>query len=188
MVESVMDLLLFTLAFCRTVTGCLFFASLVGKLRNLSGFQQTVQHFRLLPSSLTKGAAYLVLSGEGIIVLCMMYGGIALLPGFLLATGALLLFSIALVSVLKRKMRLACNCFGVSAKTIGRADIWRNAGFLLCTWGGIATALLVSKDQASLVLADWLMVGGGAVIFTLIWSQLGEIVLLLSNPGTGEKE
>jgi hypothetical protein len=108
----------------------------------------------------------------------MLLGGSLLTGGFLLAALLLTAFSIALASVVIRKINLSCNCFGPSEKRITPYDIFRNIGFLICALGGWGAALLSQKGSVSLGILEWGLALVVAVIFITIWTQIREIMQL----------
>ncbi len=55
---------IYTLAFCRAVTGLVFVISFLRKVRDLSVFERTILRFRLLPAWMNRAAAFLFLSGD----------------------------------------------------------------------------------------------------------------------------
>lgn len=168
------QLALYLLAFCRVVMGLVFLVSSIGKARDLDLFRQTIRTFHILPPALSGVGAIAFICGEFAVVAVIVIGGPLLMPGFLLAAGLLVLFSIALVSVLLRRIRTSCNCFGTSAKAVSPFDVWRNVGFILCALVG--GALTWTKDtQENLSLPGWMLSGLGAVVFVVIWLQLREI-------------
>jgi uncharacterized membrane protein YphA (DoxX/SURF4 family) len=170
--------LLYLLVFCRVAIGLVFLISTLGKARDLAGFQQTIRTFNLLPRRLSGPAALLFVCSEAIVVILIALGGVLLLPGFLLALGLLLLFCVALASVLARNIQTSCHCFGASKTPVSSLELWRNVGFILCALGG-CLALLWAKDTApSLSLPEWFLPGLAAALFVLLWSQLGEIAQL----------
>lgn len=118
----------------------------------------------------------LFLCGEFAVVLLVIFGGSLLIIGFPLAILLLFLFCIALVSVLVRRIRTSCNCFGPGAKQVSRFDVWRNIGFMLCALGGWEGLGWTKNTQGNLGLLEWVLTGLGAGAFVVIWTQLGEIV------------
>lgn len=167
---------LYLLAFCRVVVGLAFALSGISKALNLAQFRQAIRNFNLLPSWLSGIAAVLFLCSEFAVVILVILGGPLLAIGFSLAIFLLLLFCIALVSVLIRRIRTSCNCFGPGAKLVSRSDVWRNIGFMLCALGGWAGLGWTRNTQGNLGLLAWVLTGLGAGAFVVIWIQLGEIV------------
>ena len=173
---------LYLLAFCRVVIGLTFMVSSVGKVLNIAQFRQTICNFRILPGWLSGVAAMLFMCGEVAVVVFVVIGGSLLVVGFSLAIFLLLLFCIALLSVLVRRIRTTCNCFGASAKQVSHLDVWRNAGFILFALGGYGSLAEAKGTQVNLSLLGWGLIGLGAVVFVIIWIQLGEIIQLF-RPG-----
>jgi len=171
----------YVFAFCRVVVGLVFLAAFVGKIRNIPRFQQTITNFQLLPGRLNGPMAFLFIGVELAVLICIAIGHRLLLPGFLLALVLLLLFSLALASVLFRKLRTSCDCFGSDEKPVSPADIWRNAGFLCCALGGCGTLIRLPDIETSLTGLEWLLVGMAAGMFVLVWTQLGEIARLFRS-------
>ncbi|GHO46129.1 MauE/DoxX family redox-associated membrane protein [Ktedonospora formicarum] len=169
---------LYIQAFCRIVIGLVFAISSFGKLRDIPKFQRAILGFRLLPRRLSRSIALFFLSGELTVVVFVTLGGPLLLSGFLLAALLLLMFSGALASVLVRRLQTNCNCFGASEKNVSTTDIWRNLGFLICAAGGCGAIFWTRNQQMNLGSIEWLLASLGALIFVLIWIQLGEIVQL----------
>ena len=170
---------LYLLAFCRIALGLVFLVSSLSKARDMAQFRAAIRAFHLLPPALSEMAALLFIGGECVVVVLLGIGGPLLLPAFILAGGLLLLFSLALISVIARKIQTACHCFGPSVKLVSRADVWRNVGFMLCVLGGIAALTWTRAPSISLSLSEWVLTGLGAVVFVVIWIQLGEIVQFL---------
>lgn len=166
------------LNFCRLTTGLMFAWSFVGKLRDFRAFEQAIIRFKLLPSWLYRPATVLFLGAELGVVFMMLLGEPLLMWGFLLAALLLTVFSIALVSVLVRKLNISCNCFGPSEKLVTSYDIIRNIGFLVCALGGWGAALTSQKDLVSFGIVEWGLALVVAVIFITVWTQVKEIVQL----------
>src|SRR5579871_6128532 len=112
----------YLLAFCRMATGLVFATAIFGKMRDVAAFQQALYGFHLLSRRLSNLAALLFLGGEVAVVLLLLIGGPFLLYGFALAILLLLIFCMALASVLVRKLHTSCHCFGVSSKPVTHLD------------------------------------------------------------------
>jgi hypothetical protein len=121
-------------------------------------------------------AAALFLGGESAVVALMLIGGPFLIFGFSLAIGLLLLFCLALVSVLARGIHTTCNCFGTSAKEVSAFDVWRNIGLMICSLASVALLIGTKSTRDPLSLLEWILIGLGAGAFVMIWLQLEEIV------------
>ena len=166
------------LAFCRLVLGFVFTLSLIGKLRNIQAFRQTILTFRLLPDQFVGGATYLFLGSELLVVLGSILGNRFLFPTFLLAALLLLLFSGAMASVLVRQIRTSCNCFGKSDKPVAVTDLWRNGGLLCCALGGGVLLFWSPQGHDQLTIMAWFLAGAAALVFVAFWLYLGDLVAL----------
>jgi hypothetical protein len=164
-------------AFCRLAIGLAFLLAFVGKARNIQQFSRTITSFYLLPAQLSMAAAFLILGGELSIIVCMLLGSAFLLPGFLLALALLLSFSGALAIVLGKKQSISCNCFGTNNQPVSSADLWRNAGLVLCAAGGCYAQGGFPHAQP-LNPIEWLLVALMATAFVLLWTQLGTLIQL----------
>jgi hypothetical protein len=171
--------LLYLQAFCRSAVLLIFAFSFLGKVRHTATFQQTIANFALVPKKLHRPVAWLCLGAEVLVVLLMLPGGLFLLSGYVLAGLMLLAFSLAMASVLLRRLSTTCSCFGPSTQPIKPIDLVRNAGFLICVAGGCLT-LSVPGGTAYLNLLEWSLVSLGSLAFVLIWTQLSEIARLFS--------
>jgi uncharacterized membrane protein YphA (DoxX/SURF4 family) len=123
----------YLLTFCRLVIGLVFAISFVGKVRDVGQFAATIGRFELLPRRWNKTAALLFLGGEAAVVVLLIAGGPLLPLAFALAGLLLLLFTLALLSALRRGIETSCNCFGASEKPLTYYDVGRNAGFIACS-------------------------------------------------------
>lgn len=170
--------MMYLLVFCRVAIGLVFAISSFGKAREFATFQQAVAGFHLLSRQWSKLAALLFLGSEFAVVLFMVVGGPLLFSGFALAILLLLIFCVALASVLARKLQTACHCFGSSDKPVTLVDIWRNVGLLLCAGGGCEALIWTRGAQERLEGIAWLLIALGAGVFVILWIQLGEIVQL----------
>ncbi|MBW4687810.1 MAG: hypothetical protein KME40_22540 [Komarekiella atlantica HA4396-MV6] len=168
---------IYLLTFCKIVVGCLFTISFISKVKSFSQYVNTVRSFRLLPDLFIRFTAILILISELLVVLLLFKWQVI---AFWLASGLLVIFSVALASVLFRNIQTACNCFGLSQHPISQADLLRNFGFLLCSCGGgwLATNSEFTEPIAPLNLG---ITGFIAFVFVLIWAQLGEIYRLFQH-------
>jgi hypothetical protein len=175
-------------AFCRCAIGFVFLLSFVSKCRDTAQFQRGIANFRLLSRYLSNIAAIFFLGCELAVVLCLLVGGRLLLPGFALAAFSLVLFTIALASVLIRKLHISCNCFGASDQAVSVADIWRNVGLTSCAAVGYWATLWVLTHGQSLGVGEWLLAGVSALLLSLLWLQLNTIVQVLSGDDSSSTE
>jgi hypothetical protein len=175
-------------ALCRIVVVLVFLSAALNKARAFPQFRRTIVQFHLLPSRLgglpSWCIALMVLLLETLTAVAAIAGGAWLLIGFGLALALLLTFSTALAWLLLRGIQTPCNCFGTSAHAVSSADLWRNAGLLLCVGIGCAALLATGRRPAPLGLAEWLLLGLAAAIISAIWLNLGEIVALVQRTQT----
>ncbi|NOK60042.1 MAG: hypothetical protein GFH27_549291n235 [Chloroflexi bacterium AL-W] len=170
---------MYLLVFCRIAIGLLFAISAVSKLRDFRSFSQTITRFRILPGRLNTPAAVIFVAAELAITAMMLIGGMWLWPGFLFAVLLLIVFSVALGSVLARNIQTSCNCFGNTQKPVSMADIWRNIGFTLCAISGWVAMSIVGDTTYALGLIEWTMMVATAAAFVAVWMHLGDIIQLI---------
>jgi hypothetical protein len=170
------ELLPYGLMFARTAVGLVFVLSVIGKLRDLPGFVRAVAGFALLSQPLVRATALLFLAGEVVVVGLLLFGGPFLAAGFGLALGLLLLFSLALTTVLIRGLQTPCHCFGASEKAVSGYDLWRNLGFVAVALLGLGTlsAEVVTVNRVELGLVSLM-----AAVCIIFWARLGEVLELL---------
>ncbi|NOK57314.1 MAG: hypothetical protein GFH27_549309n48 [Chloroflexi bacterium AL-W] len=164
------------LAFCIVVIGYVFALSSFAKLKDLSTYIKSVSNFRLLPPALVLISAIFFLLCEMLTAILLVFWPMA---AFALAATMLTLFSIALASVLIRRIDTTCNCFGASNNTISGADLVRNAGLFICACAGLYLTIgTYSLGQISLL--EWIIIGVFGSVVVMLWTQLGEIWRLLA--------
>jgi hypothetical protein len=162
----------YLLAFTRLTMTLVFLLSFVGKIRSWSTFKSVIVNFRLLPSVLAPAAATVFISSELAVVILLSLGGNLLIWGFILSALLLLAFTIALASVLIRKIRTSCNCFGPDNKLVSPFDLGRNAGFIICAVIGGST----SNYSQDLAFVGWGLMCAAAATFVLVSLNLRDIV------------
>ena len=176
------------LLFSAVTTALAFALSSAGKATSRAAFERAIRDLRLVPPRLTKPVALGVLAAESTVVALIVLGGIVpgtalLRAGFLLALGLLVLFTAVLISTLARRLVTSCACFGATTKPVSGWDVVRNGGLLLCAGAGYWSA---GEPPAALPLAEGGLVVVVAVIFVLIWVQLGEIAQVF-KPGVAPR-
>ena len=90
----------------------------------------------------------------------------------------MLVFTIAFGSVLARGISTTCNCFGKSSNTVSWIDVFRNIIFVLVASLGLILNLEPVKHYSSLSILEIAMSGIIALVFTLLFTNLGEIAEL----------
>jgi hypothetical protein len=169
----------YVLMFCRFTVIVMFVLSVSGKVKNIDAFQKSIEDFQLLPLAWSKVVAWAFLCMEAITILLTVIGGSALLVGFLLSACLLVVFSAALTLVLRRRVRISCNCFGWTERRISPYDVVRNALFILCSLVGLWA--LASPIQG-LSGAEVVLIGFMAVCFVVIVTNLADVVETLRQP------
>ena len=167
------------LIFCRLTIGLTFAWAVFGKLRDLSAFREAVVDFRVLPPALSSIAAWVSLLAECAIILMLGIGNTLLFPGFLLAAGLLLLFSVALGLVLRRKRQVSCNCFGVTQRRVSPYDVARNLLLIVCSLVGAWTSLNAVQPVAA---SDLILLGLMALCLLILVTNLADVVETLRRP------
>jgi hypothetical protein len=185
---NVTYIITFLSAFCRCAIGFVFLISFGSKVRDIAQFQHSVAAFRLLSRKVSNLASIFFLGGELAVALCLLIGGVLLLPGFILAILLLLAFSTALVSVLARKLQIPCNCFGASDQPVAVADVWRNVGLIMCALAGWGTTSWAQIRVQRLSIGEWFLAGISALLLSLLWLQLHTIVQMLSSENSSSME
>lgn len=175
----------YLLLFARWFVGLTFAWSSSAKLRSFAGFEAAVFDFGLLPTRWTRPVAAAVVAAEAAIALAMLTRGFVLSAGFLAAIALLVGLTTAIVTVLRRKARVACNCFGASDRVLTRYDVARNAAMVaVCTVGlACSHALTVPVEP----LAAVGVVGAAAFLVALV-ANLGDVLETLRRPFTLDEE
>lgn len=167
--------------FCRSAVILIFTISFLGKVRQTTVFQQTITNFALFSEKFSRLLAYALLFAEVCVVILLLLGDSFLLTGFLLATLLLGMFCLALLSVLIRRITTTCPCFGPTRQPVSAIDIVRNIAFIVCTLGGCITLFNADYSQRHLNLAAWGIIAASALVFVIIWTQIGEIAQFLRH-------
>ncbi len=169
----------YLLIFFRTVVGLVFTMSLVGKMRDIPSFTQTITSFRFFPPFFSRPLTYLFLLGEFGVITIMGIGEPFLFWGFLAATMMFLSFSIALSSVLLRKIKTSCNCFGPDEKNVSVGHIVRSFGFMVCGIGGGVSTYKFGNFTTTLDFVEIFSVGVMGILFVTIWTYIGDLLRLI---------
>lgn len=131
---------------CRAALGLVFALSCWSKARDMATFAQAVARFQLIGSRWAGPAAALVVLAEAAVALTLALGGRWLVVGFALALSLLLVFSAALLIVLRRGLAVSCNCFGRASRPIAPVDLGRNT--VLGTLSGAGLLLVATANPA----------------------------------------
>ncbi|WP_432588926.1 MauE/DoxX family redox-associated membrane protein [Streptomyces sp. HD1123-B1] len=178
----------YALLACRFLIGGVFVVSAVSKLRGRTAFREFEAAAQEMgaPARFRRPIALAVVTAEGLIPLLLMVppGGLA---GLALAGGMLLVFTVAMVTALRRKKTTSCACFGSSTAPIGRQHVVRNAALLVVTGVGVTAALggapgLPSHPGGIAVAAFAALVGALLVVAT------DELAALFAPPAPAHQE
>jgi hypothetical protein len=153
----------------RMVLALVFIASATAKLlgrARFNAFTSGIRDLRLLPTRAVTLAASLVVVAELALPALVAFPRTAL-AGLLLAAALLTLFTGVIGTVLRRRTRAACPCFGFPAVSFGRRHLVRN-GILLT----ITVAAIVAGNAAVGSLAP-----GGAVVAALAALVVGILIV-----------
>lgn len=164
----------YAVLFCRITIILVFALSLIGKLRDMRAFIDTVRDFDLVPRQIGRRVAQTVVVLEGVVVVSLLVGGWFQIIGFGLALALLTIFCYALISVLRRKMSISCGCFGPNVKRVSMYDVIRNGVFVICSVIG----LILSPIASAPTLIETVLFIGMATAWVLIWTHLDEIATL----------
>lgn len=169
----------YLIVFSRLVIGITFAMSVVGKLRDFSAFKASVENFRLLPKALVLPVAILGILFEITVILFIVLGNQFLLIGFGIALMLLLIFTIALISLLIRNIKVSCNCFGKTKDPVSGYDVVRNIVFIACALAGLFASIQAVATNMTYVEIGMLMLF--AFIFTLLNINLSQIAALFKQ-------
>lgn len=98
----------------RLVLGIVFLVAAADKVANAEAFARSIANYRLLPVELVNLVA-LVLPWLELLVGLMLVVGLRVRAAAVVASGLLLVFTVALVSALVRGLDIHCGCFSQTA-------------------------------------------------------------------------
>lgn len=170
----------YALMFCRLALAATFAWSAGGKLRDMRAFRDSITAFRLLPRRWSAPLGWAFVGGEAAVVVLLLLGQPPLLgAAFGLAAGLLLIFSGALLSVMRRALAVSCNCFGRTEQQVSWYDLVRNALLLGCCLGG---GWALPAASAALTGGETMLLGIMALCFLVLVTHVGDIVETLRRP------
>jgi hypothetical protein len=164
---------------CRVVILFVFCLSAGTKVRNLGEFEVTIADFEVLPRRWSGATARLVLATEGLIAIFFVTGGALIPTAFFLAIILLSIFSFALTSALRRKLKVGCSCFGRTEVAISSYDVARNVALVLLSAIGLGTCFARPQivERHNVILLALMGITTGMFII-----NLDEIVRTLVRP------
>lgn len=173
---------------CGILLAGVFAASASSKVRGRSafaGFVRSVRHLGRVPAGAARPVAVTVVVAESAVPVLLLLLPVA---GFVVATGLLAVFSVAIAAAVRRRERTPCRCFGVSATPVSGWHLPRNG--MLAAAGVFGAVALLSEAGIG---ASWLDGGlhpAGVATAALAAVTLGafvifydDIIELFANPG-----
>src|SRR6185295_19205693 len=104
--------------------GALWLFAALGKLRNVREFAEDVRDYRILPDPAARAFGAMLPFVELALGGCMLFG-LAPKAAAFTSCALLILFTVAMVMAISRKLKIRCHCFG----ELGRAPVsWPVAG------------------------------------------------------------
>lgn len=173
----------FLYIFSRIFIGFAFGYASIAKMLDVRSFQNSVISFQLAPKKVSNYLAVLFVGGEIAVVVMMVTERKGSFLGFIFASMLLLIFSLALISILRRNILASCNCFGSSNEKISSFDVWRNLGLLAFSVIGAYTSWLLSEQDvfAAFEEGEMIITALLAIASVLIWVNMRPFVKQISS-------
>ena len=166
--------------FSRIVIITIFSISSWGKFTAPQEFEAAIVDFRIVSPKLAKPLAFLFMIIEPVIVLLLLFKQ-TLSVGFLSAAFLLVVFTVALIAVIVRQLRIPCNCFGRNAKVVSWFDVSRNAILLTCALLGFISIRSVYTAPQKLGITDQSLLFFIAIAFAVLILNIEILVLSLKS-------
>ncbi len=167
---------------CRALIGTVFVASAASKLWGAEAFRsfvRSLERMRLVPAKVSAPLSALVVAGElAVVVLLAIPARPAGALGFTVAAVLLAGFTVAIASVVVRKIDTTCRCFGKTDVALSRRHLARNGALLAAAGLGLAAELTGSAAQAPALLAAAL---AGALLAGMV-IMFDDVYLLFASP------
>ena len=113
---------------CQVAIGLVFAAAALTKLGDLGRFAQDVHNFRLVPVAAENVVAMTLPWVELVAALALLLG-VRARAGAVVATGLLVLFTVAVGLAIARGLDIQCGCFGTAdASRVGLFKVIENVG------------------------------------------------------------
>jgi putative oxidoreductase len=137
-------------AFLRVALGVVFIVASLDKIQNPQSFADNIANYRVMPYQLINLVA-IMLPWIEIVAGSLLVVGIWIRANALVASGMLVVFSLAILQALLRNLDISCGCFSTdpAAHKMTRWTFYWN---LIWLWWGISVALL-DQGRYSLVEA-----------------------------------
>jgi hypothetical protein len=151
--------------------------SVLGKLHDLESFRNAVVNFNILPKKVVSAAVFLFIGAEACVVMFLLIGRDLLTSGFILAVLLLVIFSIAIYSVLHRRIQTRCNCFGADSTLVSAVDLYRNGILIFICLAGLVSLQAVDT-MTTLSIVEYGLIALIAAVFLLILLNMRDIITL----------
>ena len=126
-----------TIRICRTATGALFAAAGLAKVGDMGAFARDIHNFDMVPIVLENLLAITLPWIEVVLALALILD-VRGRPAALLATGLLVVFTLAVVTAVGRGLDIECGCFGTAdASRVGLRKLLENTGLTLAALVGV---------------------------------------------------
>lgn len=158
----------------RCLIGAVFLISSVSKIAHrgaFGAFVDSVGGMRLVPSTMARPVAQIVLIGEcAVCVLLAFPVPLATRAGFVLAAAMLTAFTGAIARAVRHGVRTPCRCFGPSTTPLGRWQAIRNSVLAAIA----ATGAIVGHQTGAVEV-------GGVLVAACAGLLLGGLVAVLDD-------
>jgi len=165
----------------RIMIVILFLYSSISKLFSLDSFVTSVEGFQLVPKWASRMTAWAIILFEMALVVLSILGTKYALYAQYLAVALLTLFTLALITVILRRIDVSCNCFGRKVRGVRWTDVLRNAIFLSIITISIVLSAVAGVGQPTLLnFQDQVVLLLIVLVPTLITIHIDEIYRLLA--------
>lgn len=168
------------LTFCRWAIGLAFGVSAVGKATAMAPFRTALADFGVLPQRLIGAAAITTVGAEALVVALVAVGRQPAVAGLCLGLALLVVFSATLITALRRKAEVSCNCFGPGDRKVSWYDLARNAVLGMCCVAGFLGYGQSSAWHPS--VAEVSLLGLMAAVLVTVAVNLEDIAEVLRKP------
>ncbi|MDQ3288588.1 MAG: hypothetical protein M3Q42_10095 [Pseudomonadota bacterium] len=160
---------------CRWFVAVVLLAAAVAKIADLTGFAASLSNGFSVPDVLSRPLAVGIVGAESVAAAGLAAGGESARWAAVVALLLLVVFSLAIGTVLLMKRRVSCRCFGASTQTLSTVDLGRNAIYIAAAAG----YLWLEAGRAPGGLAAHLMLALGAGLCFLVSISMQDIRNLL---------
>ena len=170
---------------CQAVIAVTFGTSTAAKVTGRAAyadFQHWLSASAGVPSRLAAPVAVVAVAAEAATAVAMVIPPLVR-AGFVAAMVLLIAFTASVRSMIRRRVKVPCRCFGAGRHPPGAAHLSRNLTLLVVAAGGLVTAI-ASAGPAPLGSA-WVLAATAGVAGALLLINLEEIITLARpvNPG-----